>query len=330
MLAPNELFKSVSAGKFKPAYYFFGTEDYRISEAEKFVARQFLPDRQLTTNYRKIDGKKASCADLMAELSNFPMLGERQVFAVSDFQSYSPTEIERVLGMLTPADPSRIVIFSSPSTKAPKKNSSFFITVSKAAEAVEFRRLSDREVARLISRQLEQEEIKIEPEALKLLTELIAGNRGAVEAEVAKLVNYKETGDMVTVEDIKKIAAGYEIFNVFQVADLIVAGDPGQVLRAIEALLANGNSPATIATLLQQHFISLYLVKNGKKPLGRRGFLIPKLSEQAAKYDNSQLEQIIIEIAATDGELRRQRLKPEMALEMLALTLTRESKQVNG
>jgi len=330
MVTPQRLFQEVSAGRFKPAYYFFGTEDYRITEAEKFVARQFLPDRQLITDYRKIDGKKTSCADLMAELANLPMLGERQVFAVSDFQSYTPTEVEMVLRLLTPADPSRIVIFSSSSSKTPKKNSSFFTTVSKAAEAVEFRKLSNREAAGLINRQLQQAEVKIEPEALKLLTELIAGNRGAIETEVAKLVNYKEPRETVSVEDVKRIAAGYEIFNVFQVADLIVAGDPGKVLRAIEALLANGNSPVTITTLLQQHFISLYLVKNGKKPLGRRGFLIPKLSEQAAKYDNSQLEQIIIEIAATDSELRRQRLKPETALEMLALTIARGNKEVNG
>ncbi len=330
MATPQRLFQEVSTGRFKPAYYFFGTEDYRITEAEKFVARQFLPDLQLVTNYRKIDGKKTSCADLMAELSNFPMLGERQVFAVSDFQSYTPTEIGRVLRLLAPVDTTRVVIFSSPSSKIPKKNSSFFIAVSKVVEAVEFRKLSNREVAGLITRQLQQAEVKIEPEALKLLTELIAGNRGAVEAEVAKLVNYKEPGETVSVEDVKRIAAGYEIFNVFQVADLIVAGDPAKVLRAIENLLANGNSPVTITTLLQQHFISLYLVKNGKKPLGRRGFLIPKLSEQAAKYDNNQLEQIIIEIAATDSDLRRQKLKPEMALEMLALTLTRGSRQVNG
>ena len=71
-----------------PAYYFFGTEDYRIVEAEKYVARQFLPDRQLVTNYRKIDGKKTSCSDLLAELSSLPMLGERQVFGVTS--NFSP------------------------------------------------------------------------------------------------------------------------------------------------------------------------------------------------------------------------------------------------
>jgi DNA polymerase-3 subunit delta len=281
MSSPVELHKAVSAGKFKPAYYFYGTEDFRIAEAEKFVARQFLPDRQLTTNFRKIDGRKTSSADLMAELSTMPMLGERQVFAVSDFQSYPLKEVERILRLLTPPDPSRIVIFSSPSTKTPKKNSAFFAAVSKVAEPVEFRKLSDREIAAMVNRRLKEANIAIEPQALQLLIGLIFGNRGAVDSETTKLINYKREGDTVTVDDVKQIAAGYEVFNIFEVADLIVAGDTRKVLHMIESLLAGGNSPAAIVSLLQQHFISLYLVKNGKKPLGRRGFLIPKLGEQA-------------------------------------------------
>ena len=325
MATPQKLFQDVSAGKFKPAYYFFGSEDYRIVEAEKFVARQFLPDRQLATNYRKIDGKKTSCADLLAELSSLPLLGERQVFAVTSFQSYSPTETERILRLLTPPQLDRVVIFSSPSSRTPKKNSSFFTAVAKVAEPVEFRRLSQREVESRIRANLQKDGIQVEPQAATLLAELVAGNRGALEMETSKLVNYKQTGETVSVEDVRQIAAGYEVFNIFQVADVIVAGNTRKVLQMIESLLAAGNSAATVISLMLQHFISLYLVKNHKKPLGRRGFLIGKFTEQAVKYDNSRLEQIIIDIADAEAQLRRGGFKPAMALEVLALTLTGET-----
>jgi len=329
MVTPQRLFQDVSAGKLMPAYYFFGTEDYRKTEAEKFIARQFLPDRQLITNYRRIDGSKTSCADLINELSSLPLLGERQVFAISSFQSYSPTEMERVLRLLTPPQPDRVVIFSSPSSKTPKKNSSFFIAVTKVAETVEFRKLSDRDIARLIDGKLKEKGIAIEPEALQLLTELIFGNRAALESETDKLVNYKQSGETVSVDDIKQLVTGYEVYNIFQVADVIVAGNTRKVLQMIDSLLASGNNPSTVVTLMLQHFISLYLVKNHKKPLGRRGFLTAKFMEQAAKYDDHRLEQIIISIANTEAELRKQRFKPEMALQILALTLTGEGKRVN-
>ena len=326
MTTPKELFSDISAGKFRVAYYLFGTEDYRIIEAEKFLARQFLPDLQLTTNYRRIDASRTSRADLTAELANLPMLGERQVFGVSNFQHYSREDVEQILKLLSPPDPNRVVIFRSPSTKAPKKNSSFFLAVSKAAEPVEFRRLSDTQVRTRITSRLLKAGINIEPEALRMLAGLIAGDSGGLESEIVKLLNYKEKGDLVEVADIEKVSAGFEVYNIFELGDLLVAGDTARLIRMVRMLIAKGNSPVRLTILLQQHIISLYLVKNGKKPLGRREFLIPRFRRQAARYDNSQLQQIIIEIAETDAEMRTTGIKEPILLEMLLLRLVGERK----
>ena len=330
MTSPRKLFEDVSAGKFRPAYYFFGTEDYRKTEAVKYLVRQFLPDKQMLTNYRKIDGNRTSCADLLAELSSLPMLGERQAFAVSSIQSFSAKELKSILSLLDPPQPNRLVIMSSPSSKTPRRNASFFTTVTKAAEPVEFRRLNKRDVQSQIHRALSAEEISIEPPAAELLAELVAGNRGALVSETSKLVNYRQKGETVTIDDIRQLAAGYEVHDIFQVADVVIAGDTARVLRAIESLVATGTQPSNLISLMLQHFISLYLVKNGKKPLGKRGFLTAKFAEQATRYDNRRLEQIIIEIAEAEAELRRGRFKPAMALQILALTLTGGSRQANG
>ncbi len=327
MPTPATLFKDITAGRFKPAYYFFGPEDYRIAEAEKFVAHQFLPNRQVTTNLYKIDGRRTKAGDLMAELSNFPMLGEKQVFIVRDFQSYKPTEVTRILGLLSPADPNRIIIFSSPSVRTPKRNSAFLNNVSRVAETIEFKKLTFEESAGQIRTRLEKEGISINPDALRMLAELLGGSRGAMEAEIGKLVNFKSSGETVEVEDIKKISAGYEVFSIFDLADYIVAGNTRKVLQMVRTLLSEGNSPATLTTLMQQHFTSLYLVKNGKSPLGKRGFLVHKFRQQSDRYANDRLEGIIIEIAAADSQLRHKGIKPETTLEMLAMTLAGENKQ---
>ncbi len=330
MATPGTLHKEITAGKFKPAYYFFGAEDFRIAEAEKYVAQQFLPDKQLIINYHRIDGAKIPAADLMTELAALPMLGERQVFAVDNFQRYSAGEVDRILAFLQPPQPDRVVVFRSPSSKTPRKSSAFFKRMLEATEVVEFRRLTEREMAHHIQVKLKEGGIAIEPQALRVLFELIAGNRGALVAETSKLIDFKAAGDTITVDDVKQIVAGYEVFNIFQVADLIVDGDARRVLQSIESLLALGNSPATITTLLSQHFLSLYLVKNGRQPIGRRAFLVPKLTQQARQFENDRLEQIIIDIAEADAEIRRGRFKQDMALEILALRLVGERNPVHG
>ena len=56
-MTPQKLFADISAGKFAPVYYFYGDEDYRIIEAEKYLASQFISSKLLLTNFRKLDAK---------------------------------------------------------------------------------------------------------------------------------------------------------------------------------------------------------------------------------------------------------------------------------
>ncbi len=321
MITPRTLRNEVSSGRFHPAYYFFGVDDYRMVEAEKYLIRNFIPDLQIITNSRKLDGRKVSCKDILTELQTLPMLGEKQAVIISNIQSFKPTEVDRILKMLSPADPNRMVIMTSPAAKAPKSKSAFVKKMDSSVQVVEFKRLAEADIRRTIQTRLKKAEIGIEPSALNLMAELIDGNLGPLESEVNKLINYKQPGETVTEADIATVCSGYARYDIFALADEIIAGRTGKVLRMIDKLLSDGDPPFVIASLLQGNFISLYLVKNGKKPLGNRNFLVPKFRQQASRYDNKRLEQNIIEIADTDAEFRKQAIRPEAALEILALKL---------
>lgn len=318
---PKKLIDDVAGGRVQPAYYFFGPEDYRISEATKFVAHQFLPEKQLTTNFRRLDGRRTKIADLSAELSVFPMLGERQVFAVSDFQSYKPTEIDRILKLIDPDDTSRVVIFSSPSSKTPKKKSAFLKKLSAVAECVEFARLTARQAGAQIRTALSRAELDIESDALELLVGLLDGNRGALVSEVGKLTDYKQSGETIDTADIEKITAGHQTYSVFELADHVVAGDPGRVLGLVRRFITEGSSPTGLLFFLGQHFISLYLVKAGKPLEAHRRWLENKFRSQARGYELDRLRRIIGLIAEVDAGLRRKRTAPELALDQLVLQM---------
>ena len=167
-MTPSQLLSEAAAGKFRPAYYFFGSEDYRIIEAEKYLARQFLPDLQLITNYRRLDARKASFAEISAELSAYPMLGERLVVAVSDIQKFGANEIERLEKLLLPPDPNRLVILSTPSARAPRKDAAILKRIGSIAEPVEFKKLTLEETGNQISRNLAKANLTIEPKARQL------------------------------------------------------------------------------------------------------------------------------------------------------------------
>lgn len=325
MAAPNprSLLKDVLAGKFKSAYYFYGAEDYRITEAEKYIAGQFLPSKQMMTNYRRLDGRKTSMTDLLAELSVYPMLGERQVFAISDIQSFKPTELNRIYKMLQPPDPNRVIIFSTPSSKAPRKSAAIIKNMTASGvEVVEFNRLEPREAAQTMQRKLSQAGFEIDPEALSLFTELVAGNRGALEAETDKLINFKEGLDQkITVDDVTRVCSGFEVFNVFELGNELATGDKRRILRHVNQLLSSGDITGTVLWHLGNHFVLLYLLKEGKQLPANKRWLAWRLKDQANRYSSEQLRTAIIRVAEMTAAIRRDQLDPRMSLESLVLEL---------
>lgn len=322
MASPRELHDDISRGKFRPVYYFYGSEDYRRSEAEKFVADHFLPDLQRSVNYHKIDSKKTSASEVAAALANLPLLGEKQVYIVGNFESYRSKDMDQLIGYLRLKDPNRIIILSTPSGKPPKRNSTFFKTISEIAETVEFKKLTVQETQNIINSRLVKSRLTIDDRAMELLVGLVDGDRGGLESELNKLVDYVGEGGKITEEDISKVSAGYQVYNLFELGDIIVEGNSEKTLRMVQSLLGAGTSIDMLIILLQQHFTSLYLVKNGKSPIGNRGFLIPKFREQARAYSNQQLENIIIDLVAANTELRHQRLPEELVLETLTFKLS--------
>jgi DNA polymerase-3 subunit delta len=326
MVSPEKLLQSITAGKFKPAYYFFGEEDYRIAEAIKFLARKYLSEAEFRTNFLRFDARKISTRDLISELCSLSLLGDKRVLVVANFQSYKPNEWKAILAALAQPDATRLVIMTSPSSVLVRGRGAFvkkvfFKGVSGAIETVEFNRQTPAEMAGQVKRRLRRADLEIDSDALRLLTEMLSGNRGGFQGEVDKLINYKQSGETVTVDDIKQICCGYEVFNIFDLADRIVERQTRLVLKMVDKLLSDGSSPVMIGILLQQHFMNLLLVQGGHNPMGNKAWLKSKFLQQAGRYDAARLEQIVCDIARCDADLRGGNLKPEPTLEMLVLGL---------
>jgi DNA polymerase III delta subunit len=212
-------------------------------------------------------------------------------------------------------------MFTSPSGKTPKKKSAFLKKISAVAESVEFGPLTPEQTASQITSKLKRAGLEIEPEALRRLTGLLAGNRGALEMEIGKLTDFKPTGETITAADVESVGAGYEAYSVFELAEQMVKGDQVRVLAMIRRFLAEGSTATGMLYFLAQHFVSLYLVKSGKRLEVYRRWLEPQFRNQAARYEPGQLEKIITLIAQTDADLRRKRAAPELLLDQLALQI---------
>ncbi len=313
-MSPAELAKEIEAGRFKPVYYFCGAEDYRIKEAKKAFASRFLPKAQQGSNRISLSAAKTRIEDILTELSMIPMLGERQLFIIDDIQSLTPKQIERLFSILEPPDPNRVVILSSPSAKTPNKKSKFYKLMSNKTILVDFPRFVGNSAKKKIRHLLNQKNIEIDPDAVDLLVEFSGGDMGGLIGEVNKLIDYAGEQGRITKEDIAAISSNYQTYKIFELAGMATRGQYDEAIQMINFLVGRGERLTGLLFWLGEHFIGLYLAKNGRK-LGSRDESW-KYKGQLHLFENNQLEHIIRLIALADYDLRRQ-LAPQAVVERL-------------
>lgn len=303
-MTPSELVRELEKGKFRPVYYFYGSEDYRMKEAEKVIASKFLPKSLLKTNHTILSAAKQKLGDILGALSVFPMLGENQLFSITDIQVLKPKDIERILKLMTPPDPNRVIIMTTPSAKAPRKNSKALNLLTKKASAVEFGRITGNMSISKIRAMLNEKNIEIEPDAMQMLVTLGGGDMGGLIREVDKLIDYIGEAGIIRKEDILTVCSDYQMFKIYELADQVATRNLDRALDIVNFLLRKGETPSGIIFWLSEHFIDLYLVKNNKPLPAYKKNMSWKFRKQVNLFENYQLESIIRQIAETDAILR--------------------------
>ncbi len=320
-MTPSELSKELDKSKFRSVYYFYGSEDYRIKEAEKAIAARFLPKSLLKTNHTILSASKQKLGEILSELSVFPMLGDNQLFSITDIQALAPKDIEKILKLMTPPDPNRVIIMSTPSSKLPRKTSKVLTLLAKKATAVEFGRITGNMSTGKIRAMLNEKNIEIEPDALQMLVTLGGGNIGGLIREVEKLIDYIGEAGIIKEEDILAVCSDYQVFKIYELADQVATRNLDSALDIVNSLLRNGETPSGITFWLSEHFIDLYLVKNNKPlPVYKRN-LSWKFNKQVNLFDNDELELIIKQIAETDVALRSNLKSDQTILEKLIFNI---------
>jgi len=304
-MGPTELLKELDSGKFRPVYYFYGSEEYRIKEAAKAMVKRFLPSQTANMNHTVLSGNKGKITDILTELSIIPMIGERQIFTIADIQSLQPGDVEKILSMLEPADPNRIVILTSPSAKTPRKNTKMYKLLTSKTAAIEFARLTSSASERKIRFMLNEQNISIDPEAMKVLIELSGGDMGGLVAETEKLINYVGEGGTIGKETISEVSSDYQAFQIYELADAAGALNLDKALKTMNFLLNKGEKSSGLMFWIGEHFIGLYLAKNGKPVRQGNRDMSWKYKNQLHLFDNERLERIIELIAQADRDLRQ-------------------------
>jgi DNA polymerase-3 subunit delta len=186
-----------------------------------------------------------------------------------------------------------------------------------------------------ITKRARANKVKITPEAVHLLANFIGSHPRLLANELDKLATYVGDDAAITADVVRQLSAQIQEARVFDLTDAIAQRNRKQALNILHDLLSDGEPPLKLMSTITSQVRSLLLVKELAQRGMRSGqiasttgmapFLVDKAMRQVGNFSMTQLEQAYRQLLETDAALKRSRIMPEMALDLLVVNFGAET-----
>jgi DNA polymerase III subunit delta len=253
-LTEHAFLKAVAAGEFAPAYYLWGDDDFRKTEAASRAVNAAVPPALRDFNAEVHRGGELDAGTLESILGTPPMMADRRVVVVRDAAALKK-DARRVLDQYLehPAESTVLILVAAAGGKPDAALRGHTI-------AIEYEELTGDRLPRWIAHRASEQHATLTPEAAALLQQAAGPELAALAAEVDKLVSYARgaasepgapigasaDGPVVTI-DADAVAAVVGIRRGETLSDLldrIAARDVAGALALIEQVLSQPKTSA--------------------------------------------------------------------------------------
>lgn len=171
----------------------------------------------------------------------------------------------------------------------------------------------------------------IEPQAAAQLSDCLNGALALIAPEVAKLATHAGPGRSITAADVTRLVQAAKRFTVWQLADLLAAGQRGQALAFLDGLLRDGEEPVGLVGAMvfrYRQLIQLQELPPGTNKYAAAGKLrmppdaIELAQKQARTVPRERLLRGIQALSEADSRLKSGNRAPRAVLEFLITELT--------
>jgi len=319
----QEFHTSLRRGEVAPVYFFVGEEDFLIEEALKALRSEVLRDGMKEFNLDVLYGNEADGREVVLRANSFPMMAERRMVVVRDFERLSGKEA--LYSYLENPSLSTVLVLIS------GKEDRF---VEGSATVVKFPRITGPELATWISERTKGYGKKITPEAVEVLLEYVDHSLRALDRELEKVSLFVADRDEINEEDVESVVGVSKSYTLFELTKAVGSRDPRRSLEICERMLEFGEWPARMVAAINNHFMRLLKLKGGLERKMSEGELCrllrvssTRLQEyrgQSRQYSRAELERSFSKLVAADEKLKFTGEDPHTIMIMLLHELLRQ------
>jgi DNA polymerase-3 subunit delta len=307
----EEIAKSIKKGDIASVYCLMGEEPYYIDKLESLITEKVMPHENRDFDMELLYGSDVDSVRIVESCSQFPMLGEKRLVVVREFQQMRSSQDALATYVKNPSSTTILVLChkngSIDKSKVLGKN------IDKLGVVFESKRVYEKSLPSFVQNYLKSFGKNIEPKAIEMLVEFVGTDLMRMSSELDKLLIAMPEGESRVSATLVEGQTGMsKDFNNFELIAAISQKQKSQAVKIVKYFGSNPRSfalPSTLSVMFtffsdlmqsyyspdkSEHGIAQWL---GKPDWKVRNEILPAMK----KYTGRKVMEILSYIRETDA-----------------------------
>lgn len=263
-----EFQRTVASGSVPPVLLFHGGEPFLASLGVGLLKRRLITPGSEAFDFVSLTGRDATAEAIAAQASTAPMLSERRLTVVYEFDALTPSQRTKLLGYLE--HPVRNACLALVSFEPLSRGTRFEREVLSRCAVVECGRVSGETLTALVTKMAEERSRRIDDQAVAALVHTTDGSLGRIANELDKLSCFVPPERAIGLADVEA-AVGVRASGMQDLAIAVAERDLGGALVLVDELLDGGIDAAQVVSQLWNHWLALWVAR-GRAGRGGGGY----------------------------------------------------------
>jgi DNA polymerase III subunit delta len=326
-------FQSAMPGmQIPPVILFHGEEDFLIDEGVRSILEGTLDEGTRGFNLDVVYGSKVDVKEVVALASAFPLMSQRRVVVVKEFEQLATNEQAKELltaYLQKPLESTCLLLVSL----QPDFRKKPFTDLKKHAALVECKSLYDNQIPEWISKRIRQLGKSADQEACRMLQAYVGNSLRAVQNEIDKLFIFVGEKKQITVGDVAEVVGATKGFTIFELQNAVGRKDLREALTILQAMLRDGQSPQMIIVMLTRFFTQLWKISELKakkipeasmaREVGINPYFLKQVVQYQSQFSNDHLETGFRALLEADAVLKTTSRDARLVMDLLLFTLVK-------
>ncbi len=242
----------LSSGELANIYLFHGEEsylrEYYLSEMKKQLITNFE-----SFNFHRLEGKGLTVQTLTNTVEAMPMMAQRTMVQVTDWDLYKLSEEQRsgLIALLEDFPPycCLVFVYDQIEYKPNKTYKKLYAAMEKLVRTVKFEEQSQREILRWVSRRFKALDHTIDAPTAEHLLFTCGSLMNALIPEIGKIAAYAKH-EQITRADIDAVAVPVLEAQVFDMTNAVSKGDFNRAATVLGTLLKLQEEPIKLLSII--------------------------------------------------------------------------------